>query len=364
MTNFEDSENTNPSFELGDSGVNATGEQHDDPIPDAAITAPDDRGEPAATEVTDVPPVRQPFGTLSTATREATHPFLLSESVDPHELDRYYGTSYTVHDTRQAWHDVEHTLADPRYPRLESAKFHVARDVASLGPVEPDPEELFAERFASSRDAGMWYDAAQLQASLPAFEDRARDGQVSRETAGQVYGNLVMDVLPDTIEQGDRAEALVGALAAREAFFGDPKNFLYPTGPREGNNPYHPDGKSLNHDFVRIDDGVKVPVEVKTSSRTTLSTPYDRHTVLIRFANDVGPAIVGRDAMPRSASITPFVPTITQRAHELMRRELTEAVRMPELDLAAAALYRKIDEKVRHVRVPERFGLHYRPPRG
>lgn len=188
----------------------------------------------------------------------------------------------------------------------------MARDVSSLGPVEPDPEELFAGRFATDRDAGLWYDAAQLQASLPAFEDRARDGQVSRETARQVYGNLIMDVLPDTIEQGDKAEALVGALAAREAFFGDPKNFLYPTGPREGNNPYHPEGKSLNHDFIRIDDGIKVPVEVKVSSKTTINTPYDERTALIRFANDVGPAVVGREAMPRSASITPFVPTLVR----------------------------------------------------
>lgn len=74
MNHFEDPDDTSPSFEVGDPGVNAASEQYGEPIPDAAITAPTDSGEPAA-EVTDVPPVRQPFGTLSIATREATHHF-------------------------------------------------------------------------------------------------------------------------------------------------------------------------------------------------------------------------------------------------------------------------------------------------
>lgn len=356
MTHFEDPEDRTPGFEFGDQSVGAAGEQHGEPIPDAAITAPNDRDEPAeAQEAADVVPTRRPFGELSVETREATHPFKLAESVDPAELDKFYQATARMSDDRQAWYDIEHTLADPRHPRLESAAFHVDRAIEDTAPVEPDPSDPFAQKFESDSDAELWYAAAKLKAFIPAFEARAAEGRVTPEAAGEAYWGLVKDVLPNTETDGNKAEALVGALAAREGLMVDPEKFLYPTSPREGNNHYRPDDKTLNHDYVRIDDDHKMPVEVKVRGSVTSYRPshYDSHIATVRFVNDIGPAILGA-ALPDGRSIGRAVPVVFARAEQLMRQELDQSIRVPELDAAAEALYNRILSQRAHP-MPDRF---------
>lgn len=306
---------------------------------------------------------RKIFGHLSDETLEAAHPYRPAEGISPEVIDDYYSVPVYPDGTWKAWRNIERSLSDPSDSRLHIAAEQLEEACEQYAPIANTRTP--ADNFATTRDSERWFDAAFAKANLPTFVDRLTHGQVHAETARGVYEALVSDVMPNTVADGDMAEAIISALGARAVSLGGSGSLFYITGPREGANYYRSpnvegkEGKILNHDAYELTDGLKMPLEVKVAGNTSRRpSDYDKGITVVRCFNTLAPAILGIDVEnrpPGSPSFRKLIPAFGPAVHALMQREIESGVPESRLSQAYQDLRAAIAEDRKNKRVPELY---------
>lgn len=336
-----------------------------DEVDAPAITAPDDEspGERQAETVTTDNSThvageldaaeRSSFGVVPQEVLNAANPFKFTEDVDPTALRDFYGAPAQPRDTYKGWYVVERSVQDPDTVQgFGEALELFSADMQRHAPtrVYERPGKPIVVEFASPQAQELWFDAALAKANVPAYEERAAYGEVGPDAGRTIYQEVVKDVLPYTVSEGDRAEAIVNALGARAAMLGSPDDFLYPTSPRQGESLFvNHAGQTLNHDFDQIleaaDGGDElVPIEVKLQVQSKPGTSqYDPAIVIVHAYDDIGAAVMEkivarRYLSERRRSIAKFL----SRMSGLLGDEVKAGRQTMGVDAASQALQARI----------------------
>lgn len=197
--------------------------------------------------------IKRPFGELPPSTAVACNPYLPAEQVPAEELHAFYlrGAPQDESLLWRGWLYMEAGLRQPVYFDIAALELAAARQHAVANGTQEEAQK-----------------AALGLAFLPAFRDRAANGQPSSETIDRLYADLATMLARHDINDGRRGEIALLALGARAAKT-TPGNLLYISTPREGESNLHTvHGQTYNHDAYRLKDGRKVPVEVKLQKGT------------------------------------------------------------------------------------------------